>query len=480
MNRDGPAPPTATAPDVDYELREPPATWFGAVAKIGPGIILAGSIIGTGELLVTTKLGAEQGFAFLWLILFSCVVKVFVQIELGRYTISSGKPTLAALDDLPGLRLGAHWLAWWWLAMMLCTIFQLGAMVGGCGQALNLSFPDLSMRAWAAVTAAAAIALLLSGGYRRIETITTLLVAGVTLLTVACAIGLNWTDYPLAWGKISLGLNPLNTPAGSLTTAFAVFGITGVGASELYAYPYWCREKGWPRWTGPRSDNPEWARRARGWMRVMHLDAWLSMAVFTVATVAFYAMGASVLHTQRIVPEKDGMILALSKMYVDSFGGWTQGLFLIGAGIVLFKTLYVASAGNSRLVADFLQLLGVVDYKTDERRVRFTRVLCVFFPALALVLYRAFGDPAAMAVVGGVAQAITLPIIAGAAIYLRYKRVDRRIAPGLLMDIGLWGGFVLMAAFACFQVGSQANKVFNAVFPPPAAENAESSAPKSK
>jgi hypothetical protein len=29
------------------------------------------------------------------------VIKVFVQIELGRYAISSGKPTLAALDALP-------------------------------------------------------------------------------------------------------------------------------------------------------------------------------------------------------------------------------------------------------------------------------------------------------------------------------------------------------------------------------------------
>ena len=68
---------------------------MAALRKIGPGIILAGSIIGSGELMLTTSLGAEYGFVFLWLILFSCVIKVFVQIELGRYAISSGKPTLA-------------------------------------------------------------------------------------------------------------------------------------------------------------------------------------------------------------------------------------------------------------------------------------------------------------------------------------------------------------------------------------------------
>ena len=88
-------------------IQHPPQSLWAALAKIGPGIILAGSIIGSGELLLTTGLGAEYGFVFLWLILFSCVIKVFVQIELGRYAISSGKPTLTALDELPGPRLGA-------------------------------------------------------------------------------------------------------------------------------------------------------------------------------------------------------------------------------------------------------------------------------------------------------------------------------------------------------------------------------------
>src|SRR5262245_63651222 len=125
-------------------LQEPPATLWHALRKIGPGIILAGSIVGSGELLLTTSLGADYGFAFLWLILFSCVVKVFVQIELGRYAISSGKPTLAALDELPGPRWRVHWLVWWWLAMLLATVSQLGAMVGGVAQALNLAMPGVS------------------------------------------------------------------------------------------------------------------------------------------------------------------------------------------------------------------------------------------------------------------------------------------------------------------------------------------------
>src|SRR5262245_28273301 len=130
----------------DGDIEDPPRSLWSALKKIGPGIILAGSIVGSGELLLTTSLGAEHGFAFLWLILFSCVVKVFVQIELGRYAISSGKPTLAALDDLPGPRWRVHWLLWWWFAMLLATVSQLGAMVGGVAQALHLAMPGVSIR----------------------------------------------------------------------------------------------------------------------------------------------------------------------------------------------------------------------------------------------------------------------------------------------------------------------------------------------
>ena len=68
---------------------------------IGPGLILAASIVGTGELINTTGLGAKAGFSLLWLIVLSCVIKVFVQVELGRYAITHGKTTLAAFGLAP-------------------------------------------------------------------------------------------------------------------------------------------------------------------------------------------------------------------------------------------------------------------------------------------------------------------------------------------------------------------------------------------
>jgi Mn2+/Fe2+ NRAMP family transporter len=460
-------------------VREPPVSLWAALRKIGPGIILAGSIVGSGELLLTTSLGANHGFAFLWLILFSCVIKVFVQTELGRYAISSGKPTLGAINELPGPRFGAHWILWCWLTMMLLTIFQLGAMTGTVGQSLNLAFPDVSERLiqslsgslpavaksirerpespWAVLTCVTAIALLWSGSYRRIEFITTVLVVGLTFITLAAACALPATKYPIPWSEVAAGMT-FAMPAAGIAAAFGAFGITGVGASELYYYPYWCLEKGYARYAGRCEPTEAWERRARGWIRVMHLDAWVSMVVFTISTLAFYFMGATVLHPQKLDPKGTKMIETLSRMFVDTFGGWTEVVFLIGAGAVLFKTLYISSAGNSRLLADFASLGGFVRYSHAEQRAKMIHRFSLLIPVIALVLFFSFRDPRQMVVIGGFAQGLMLPLISGVTVYFRYRRTDPRIAPSFTLDHLLWAAYLLITAVAVYAAQDQIGK----------------------
>ncbi|HEY2250494.1 MAG TPA: divalent metal cation transporter, partial [Planctomycetaceae bacterium] len=304
------------------------------------------------------------------------------------------------------------------------------------------------------VTGLAAVALLLSGGYLLIERLTTVLVVSITIVTVACVVALQWTTkFSISWADIASGFDFHVPPddgkrAVAITDAFAVFGMTGVGAAELYSYPYWCLEKGYARFVGPRSDDPAWARRANGWMRVMHLDAWVSMVVFTLATVSFYLLGATILARLKLLPAGSNMIAELAQMYVRVFGEWTWYFFLIGAWAVLFKTLYVASAAHSRLTSDFFSMAGFVKYDNSHARLRMIRNLCVFFPMLALMFYLVVGEPRGMVTFGGFAQGITLPVIAGATLYLRYHETDRRIAPSRLTDAIVWLAFVLVTVFA--------------------------------
>src|SRR5690606_9310777 len=115
-------------------------------------------------------------------------------------------------------------------------------------------------------------------------------------------------------------------------------------------YPYWCLEKGYARWTGPREESPAWAQRARGWLAVMRLDAWVSMVIYTISTLAFFLLGAAVLHRHTAgagLPNTVGAMLdMLARMYEPVLGATGARWFLvIGALAVLYSTLFAATAG---------------------------------------------------------------------------------------------------------------------------------------
>jgi manganese transport protein len=440
-------------------IQAPPKTMIGTLMKIGPGLILAGAIVGTGELIQTTNLGATIGFALLWLVLFSCFIKVFVQVELGRYTVSSGQTTLEALKDIP---IGGTFFTWWWLLMMLGTQTQIAAMVGGVGQALHRLMPFVAESMggaiaarpdlfWAPVTAIGTSIALAIGSYKLVEVGTTVMVVVFTAVTVACV-----TLLPA--GSISAkevaGGMSFHVPQGAWMVALAMFGITGVGAAELIVYPYWCIEKGYARYVGPRDSSDAWLARAHGWLRVMQTDAWVSMIVYTLATAAFYILGASVLHAETKgagLPSEVGALLdTLSRMYFSAMGERGSYIFIsVGAVAVLYSTLFASTAANSRALTDFLHVNGYKRYHSGEDRARMLRLLVIIFPLLDLVLYLFFSNPVVLVMIGAVGQALTLPMIAFAALFLRFKRTDPRLRPGFLWTLFL---FVSFAAF-CVTAG---------------------------
>ena len=491
--------------------KEPPRTLGATLLRLGPGMIIAGSIVGSGELIATTKAGAEAGFWLLWLIIIGCIIKVSTQIEFGRYAVTWGQTPLKALNSLPGPRLKVNWLLWYWTGMTMLVISQQGGIVGGVGQALAISRPltqygveynqirDELVKAkteqavvrmqnpkspeisiiqkkidslteqiepmaeskdaylWAAIIAILTSVLLYVGRYRLIQIIATILVSIFTLVTILTLVMLQARDeWAVQGSELASGLSfrlppPSETITGNpVATALAAFGIIGVGAAELIMYPYWCLEKGYAKFTGSRDGSIQWTQRARGWLRVMHIDAWLSMVVYTFATMAFYLLGAAVLWRAALNPEKADMIRTLSQMYVPVFGPSADVVFLTGAVAVLYSTFFVAAAGNARMVADAMGLFGLND-GSEATRAKWTRNICVVWPLLAAVLYTLVRRPTAMVLACGTAQAVMLPMLGAAALYFRYKRSDENLRPGRLWDIMLWlslAGFAIIGGWS--------------------------------
>ena len=83
-------------------IEEPPQGLGKIMGRIGPGLVLSASIVGSGELIATTTLGAKLGYTMMWLIIVSCLIKSIVQAALGRYVICTGETTLSCFSRVPG------------------------------------------------------------------------------------------------------------------------------------------------------------------------------------------------------------------------------------------------------------------------------------------------------------------------------------------------------------------------------------------
>src|SRR5438132_11231450 len=53
--------PPSIDPQLDSGVVAPPTTFLGILGRLGPGLIIAGSIVGSGELIATTKTGGQPG-----------------------------------------------------------------------------------------------------------------------------------------------------------------------------------------------------------------------------------------------------------------------------------------------------------------------------------------------------------------------------------------------------------------------------------
>ncbi len=507
---------------------EPPKKLGSVLRHLGPGVILLGAIVGSGELIMTTKLGAEAGFFMLWLVFVSCFGKFVVQAELTRHTISSGRTFLQVFGNLPGPRfqrpawLTLEWLAtvlvlsfvglgvytllgerrtgfsevgiggavvigavisaavisgrrrkgrqglfhlettgprpnvnWFmclWLSISLLFFINGGAILGGAGQALQLAFPEFlgsgGSTKWAVISAVLCAVLLISGKYSVLEKISLGMVATFTVTTVVCTILLQWTGYAVTPEDLVQGLSfsfPSPLAAGVALTALAMYAGTGIAWGEMCTYSYFCVEKGYARFTGANVPDSEWPRRARGWIRVIYADVLFALGIYTVGTVCFYFLGATILNRMELNPEGPDTLNTLSLVYTESLGSWAATLFVVGAFVVLFSTVLSGAAGLSRLIADTFCVLGFIDPADYPGRLKVMRILIVVTLGLYSFSYSLFENPPLMLMMSSMIAVLMYPVQGLGALYLRYHEVDKRILPGRLITSWLWICGIAMA-----------------------------------
>lgn len=436
------------------KTRQPPTTFRGRLRFLGPGMITSAAVVGSGELLTATALGAQVGFVLFWLVFVSTFVKVWVQVELARWTISTGRVAIAGYDDVPP-RLGKRgWMSWLVLLMFVQFFTSQAGVISASAFAFSSLFPIggepyslLSIGCWVAILAAAAIAIHAANRYDVVERVSTVLVVLVTIFAISMVFIIQGTDFAWSFDDLAEGFR-FQIAVGAAGIALSMFGLTGVGAGETTAYTYWCVEKGYAAWTGPRTQSADWVARARGWISVMKVDAWVSWGVYTISTAAFYMLGATVLHPQGLVPAGTEVMSTLSGLYATGVGQWGATVFLLGAGVALFKTIVANVPSLGRQIGNTLAIFGAFDWNDQRQRNRWMRVILIVLPIAWGVLGTVVASPLPLVIFAGALNAIFLIGVAISTIYLSRRQTDPRVRDGKLFTVML-----VVSALAIIAVG---------------------------
>jgi manganese transport protein len=416
-------------------------------SSLGPSIIIAAAVVGTGELVIAPRLGASVGLSALWLIVLGCIIKVFIQEEIGRHTILTGDSTLEALNRVPG-RIGPmSWVAWSWVLLLFGGTLSMGGVLAGVVQSLQLMHTPIQSAALAAIVIGMTAFVLIAGRYGFIESACGLMVAGFTAMTIIALVLLQRTEFAVSADQILAGLQ-FKMPEHGFADAVAVFGVTGIGTSELVFYAYWCLEKGYAKdlTAGVPRDPATVAAKIRG----MRLDISVALVVYTFSTIAFFILGATILHGAKEVPKGLDMIRTLSQMYTRTFGDWVFYVFAIGAFIVCYSTFFVAMATWARMIADHVRLLSRNAEPFNLRRTtnRIIGILSVVY----LVLFVSFTQtPQWLIVTGGAIQTLLLPVFAIAVLIIRRQRNDE-FRPGRWYDAVLYLSVAIITLAALYSL----------------------------
>ena len=116
-------PPTATSREARSgldawdraELPVPPAPQgFGWLKAVGPGVIVLGISVGSGEFLLGPAVFVRHGLSLLWVVAIAVTLQTIFNTELMRYTLATGEPAFTGF-----MRTRPSSTAWAWVYAVL-------------------------------------------------------------------------------------------------------------------------------------------------------------------------------------------------------------------------------------------------------------------------------------------------------------------------------------------------------------------------
>jgi Mn2+/Fe2+ NRAMP family transporter len=393
---------------------EAPSSWGRRLRLVGPGLVVAATGVGAGDMVSSLTAGTEFGTILIWAVILGAALKFALTEGLGRWYMATRTTILE----------GWHSMGWWAsiyfiVYLALVTFFFGAAAPSASALAVDAMFPGLMpFWLWAVLHSLIfGFGICILGRYRLFERVMEVFV-GVMFLTV---VGLAILLTPNL-GDLVLGTVVPRLPEGSLPFVLAVIGGVG-GTFTLVSYTYWVRERGW---------------RRPSWIPMMRTDLAVGYIMTGIFMVSMLVIGAELLFANGSSISDEGGLVALSDPISERFGVVASWLFLIGFWAAATSSITGAWNGGAYLFGDLVRTIRRVPEEEGEEYLSetsfFFRAFLVWitFPPLLLLT---FDEPVAIVIIYASLGAVFMPFLAITLLWLLNLRVPREFRSGWLSNL---------------------------------------------
>ena len=280
------------------------------LAIIAPGILLAATGVGAGDLATASFAGSQLGVAILWAVVIGGLLKFVVTEGLVRWQLVTGQTFLEGVATRFGAVIG-----WLFLPYLLLWSFFVGsALMSACGVALHALIPVFDEAQTAKVvfgvlSGIAGLILVSYGGFRLFEKVMSVCI-GLMFITVIITAVLLWPDTSTVLKGLLVPTIP-EVETDGITWTVALIGGVG-GTLTMLCYGYWIKEK---------------QREDVSFLKICRIDLGVGYFMTVLFGLAMVIIGSSV----AIEGKGAGLLVTLSNQLETVLGPGGAWVFLLGA-----------------------------------------------------------------------------------------------------------------------------------------------------
>jgi len=407
-----------------------------AISIIGPGLLVAATGIGAGDLATASFAGSHLGIAVLWAALAGAFLKFVVNEGLARWQLATGTTLLEGMVQHFGRLSGWVFLAY----LVFWSFFVASALMSACGVTLHALIPVFADArngkiVFGILSSLIGAALVLIGGFPLFSRIMQVCI-GLMFVTVVATAALLWPGTEAVLRGLFVPSIP-NVDSGGLSWTVALMGGIG-GTVTVLCYGYWIREAN---------------RAGRDELHACRLDLAIAYAVTALFGIAMVIIGSTI----EIEGRGASLLVTLSDRLVENLGSTGRWVFLVGALGAVFSSLLGVWQAVPYLFADLWGLLREqgLEGQNGETRVDTRspayRGYLAFIAILPMAgLFRGFGEVQKFYAVVGAwffpFLALTLLLLNGRSAWVGPANRNRPVTVAVLLGVLLFFGWIAWRA----------------------------------